>query len=98
LGGRVLFEGGRGKVSSCYDETILDPLRTKQQSAEPPPRSKPSSSERFALGEMRAASQAAPIVDSRIEVACGDPRHPELCDLLPPEAFHADSQKRRAER
>lgn len=71
---------------------MLEQHRNEQQMVESPLRRGLSSSERFALDGMLNGPTAAPAVDSRISVTYGDPWHLEPCDLLPPEAFHADGE------
>ena len=69
---------------------MLEQLRSTQPAAETSLRKGLPSDERFSPDGMRTASEEAPAVDPRIAVTYGDPWHLEPCDLLPPEAFHAE--------
>ena len=66
---------------------MLQRPRNEQRAVESPLRRGLDSSERFAPDEVRTTPEAATAIDSRIAVTYGDP-----CDLLPPEAFHADGE------
>ena len=71
---------------------MLEQPRNEEQAAEPSLSNELPSSERFAPYGKRIASEAARGVDPRIAVTYGDPWHLEACELLPPEAFHADGE------